>query len=210
MTRLPRLLGAVCLSLVSMLVTTSIVLAWSGQTNGRDLSFSPWIGNDNNDGVTGSYAPDNIYQDLILREWDEPYHDWIDDKFNRWGQAAEDKLDAESATKGLGFELTVHNQWYYDFTNSWNTNLPYSKEPENENPIEEAQQGYTEVDTEIQEPYLINVSFNYFLSYQLDAERTPTSTQPDFYSQIEYCDNNFLTNCFHDDTGWLQKVTLVK
>lgn len=205
--------AALVISLVglSTSLTVGVVLAaWTGQQNGRDLAVNGWIGADNPGEQTGTYSVDNIWQDAVLNEWDEPSHDWVHDKFNRFGQAAEDKLDAEPATKGLDFELRIHDQTYYNFTGNWNTNLPFSKGAENENPFEELIQGYTEVDTEIQEPMLIATGVDYFIDYQIDAEKNPTPTAPDFWTEIEYCDNDFASNCNFDPTGWWRKKLVVR
>ncbi len=196
---------------IALIVTSSPSVAgvWVGQDNGRDLNGGGWIGNDNWDNVTGTYAPDNVWEDTYLSEWSEPGHDWMRDRFLKWGAAAEQKLNNESATKGLDTEMRIHDQFYYNFVDAWNSNLPFSKGPENENPAEELFQGYTEVDAEIQEPKLIDVNFNYFWDIKIDSEKAPLVGHPDFYTEIEYCDNNF-NNCNHDVMGWFEKKVRVQ
>ena len=208
-----RVLAAFALSGVASLAGTSVVLAaWTGQVNGRDLAINGWIGSDepNNPPLQGSYSFDNIRQDGILKEWAEPTHDWVSNEFMRWGQAAKDKLNREADQKGLGIELTIDDQDFYDFNGIWNSNVPWSKGAENENAVEEFIQGYTEVDIEIQDPSRINVGVDYWTSYQIDAERDPTPTRPDFGINIEWCDNNFTTHCFYDAVSWWRKKQLVR
>ncbi|HYN50722.1 MAG TPA: hypothetical protein VES62_07335 [Thermoleophilaceae bacterium] len=144
---------------------------------------------------------------LILSEWVEPSHDWVRNKNLYWTQTAEDYLDANSATKAIEYEIRIHDQYYYNFVNSWSTNLPYSKAPENENWLEELQQGYTEVDMEQYTPSLINPQVYYFWDQAFDSEKTAISGWPDFYSEMEWCNKNY-TGCYYDVTGWMNKKVL--
>ncbi|HSW43095.1 MAG TPA: hypothetical protein VLM76_11355 [Patescibacteria group bacterium] len=189
---------------------TTLAAVWSGQVNGRDLDGGGWTGNDNPDNDTGSYSVNNAWQNTYISEWSEPSDDWMRDRFMNWGAAAERKLNNESATHGLGTEMRIHDQLFYNYNGNFNTNLPFSKAPENEWWFEELSQGYTEVDMEIQEPRLINANFNYFWDIQIDSEKAPTAAQPHFYTEIEYCLNDFATDCWHDVTGWFQKQALVQ
>lgn len=202
--------ATVLASVLSFVAVSAVLAAWAGETNGLDSSCCGWIGNDNQDGVTGSYSVDNIHQQARISEWDEPSHDWVRDRLNRWGQEAENKLDRESDTRGLGMEMRIHHQDYYNFTGNWQTNLPWSGAAASENFIEEAEQGYTEVDTEIQHPAQIVVDVNYFIDYQVNSQTIGTTTRPDFWTEIEYCDNNFSTNCNYDITGWFRKKFVVQ
>jgi hypothetical protein len=66
------------------------------------------------------------------------------------------------------------------------TNLPLSSNPESENVSKEALQGYTEVDSEIWQPKLINRDTYYFLDLSWDSEKSSGFGAPDFYSEIEW------------------------
>lgn len=68
----------------------------------------------------------------------------------------------------------------------------------------------TEVDVEVQDPSRIEQNIDYWAEIQIDAERDPTTTRPDFVSEIEYCDNDFRSHCFQDATAWFRKKFLVK
>lgn len=190
------------------LATAAVVLAVdNGAQNGQDINCCGWIGNDNPDGVTGTYAYVNETHNMILSEWVEPSHDWVRNNNIIWTQAAEDKLDRETGSKTLTYEQRIHDQFYYNYAGNWNSNLPLSKAPENENWFEEQNQGYTEVDAEQVDPWRIAVNTWYFIDLQFDSEKPAIAGRPDFYSEIEYCDKNFV-NCFFDVTGWMEKKVL--
>jgi hypothetical protein len=210
MTRGVQIGAALMLGVASALLSAAVVLAVmdNGERNGQDLNCCGWFGSDNPEGKTGSYSVDNTWQDVWLSEWAEPKHDWVRDRFMRWNAAAEQKLNDESAQKGLGPEIRIHDQDYFNFTGNWNTNLPWSGAAVSENWFEEAVQGYTEIDLEIQEPVNIVKDFNYFWDIQVDAEKPPNAAKPEFYSEIEYCDNNFASNCNWDVTGKFWKKIL--
>lgn len=189
-------------------VVASVVLAvGNGAQNGEDTGCCGWIGSDNPDGQSGSYAYGNVTHNLILSEWAEPSHDWIRNRNMYWAQSTEDYLDANASTKTLTYEITIRNQYYYNWVSGFSTNLPYSKAPENENPIEELAQGYSEVDMEQYNPALINANFNYFWDQKFDSEKSAIAGEPDFYSTLEWCNKNFVS-CFYDDTGWMNKKVL--
>lgn len=176
----------------------------NGAQNGEDINCCGWTGNDNPDGLQGSYAYVNPTHDLILSEWVEPSHDWLRNRDMIWTQQAENKLDAETDSKTLTYELRIHDQFYYNHSNAFNTNLPFSKAPEGENAIEELAQGYTEVDMEQVDPWRINVDQNYFWDQRFDSEKASINGLPDIYSEVEYCNKQF-NSCNFDVTGWLNK-----
>jgi hypothetical protein len=107
----------------------------------------------------------------------------------------------------LTYEIRIHDQFYYNFTGGWNTNLPWSKGAEGENPFEELAQGYTEVDLEQKDPWRINFGAFYFFDAQFDAEKAAINGLPDFVSEVEYGDKNFITINF-DETGYMNKKVL--
>lgn len=90
-------------------------------------------------------------------------------------------------------------------TGDFATNFPYSKAPENENLAEEIAQRYTEVDMEVANPVNIVEDRDYYMHLRWDSERSPFDDQPDFWSEIEWCDKSF-NNCSWDYTGWFEKV----
>jgi len=208
-TRALRSLAAFALSAVTSALVASIVLAAvdNGTQNGLDSAVAPWLGKDNPDGVTGSYSVDNGFQDATLREWIEPAHDWMKDGFMKWGAAAEAKLNNETNTRALGAEMRIHDQTFYNFVGNWNSNLPWSKGAEGENAAEELFQGYTEVDIEVKDPWKINAGFNYFWEIKIDSEKASTANTQ-FYTEIEYCNKDFATNCNWDETGRFRKRVL--
>jgi hypothetical protein len=184
---------------------TALVFAWSGGTNGSDAT----TGQDS-PGATGSYSVDNRLQDGYLSEWDEPSHDWARDRYNMWSQAVYNNvLVANKATKALGWQLSIINQNWYNYVNTFNTNLPFTKAPENENPLEEAAQGYTEVDTEIKDPSAVDWGVFYFIDYKIDSEQKATSNGPTFETEIEWCNKTY-TTCNFDVTGVWTKSALVQ
>ncbi len=196
---------ATILGIFCSLVATAVVVALNGgETNGQDNNCCGWTGNDNPDGQTGSYAYDNLSQIFSISEWAEPNHDWIRDRRQYWSTTAESKLNNETSTKTLTTEIRIHDQYYYNLANYFNTNLPYSKAAESENWAEEFEQGYSEIDMEIKDPWRITANFSYFWDIQVDAEKAPTSTRPDFYSELEYCNKSFVS-CWYDITGWFEK-----
>jgi hypothetical protein len=194
--------------LILAIAGTALAVLNAGERNGLDLNCCGWAGIDNPDGLTGSYSVDNSWQDVYISEWAEPNHDWMRDRFMRWGAAAEQKLNNETGWRALDTEMRIHDQFFYNFAGNWNTNLPWSKAPEGENALEELLQGYTEVDMEVKDPWKINAAFDYFWDLQFDAEKPPEIARPDFYSEIEYCDKDFASNCNFDVTGWFRKKVL--
>lgn len=199
---------------MSALVTfgsVSIVLAaWTGQLNGLDSPNNGWIGADDPDGETGSYSVDNVRQDGRLFEWGEPAHDRFANQWNRFGAAAETKLDTDQ-DKGLDFEFRIHEQDFYNYANIMNTNLPWSGvDPDAwfEEPFCQPA-GCTEVDVEIQDTWRIEQGIDYWVEIMIDSERNPTTTRPDFVTEIEYCNSSFV-NCNFDATAWFRKKLVVR
>lgn len=196
-------------TIVGVALTLSLVLAaaalavGNGAQNGEDIDCCGWIGTDS-PGAQGSYSYINPTHDLILSEWIEPGHDWLRNRDMFWTQQAENKLDAETDSKTLTYELRIHDQFYYNFSNAFNTNLPWSKAPEGENAIEELAQGYTEVDMEQVDPWRININTNYFWDQRFDSEKASINGLPDIWSEVEYCNKQF-NSCNFDETGWLNK-----
>lgn len=204
-TRRPSV-GALLLTLVLTFALASIVVANhynSGQINGQDLFGSGGV--DESDNFESScWSPDNVRQNTYLREWLEPTHDWFYNNYNRWSASRKTCLDQSNATKALGIEMRTHDQYYYNYTGTFNTNFPYSKAPENENPAEELAQRYTEVDMEVVNPNNIVAGRDYYMNLQWDSEKTPSGGRPDFYTEIEWCNKTY-TSCSWDETGWFEK-----
>ena len=203
--------GGLVLALGLTLFAAGVVLAvGGGAQNGQDVNCCGWIGNDNPDGLTGTYAYVNETHNMILSEWEEPSHDWVRNNNIIWTQAAEDKLDRETGTRTLTYEQRIHDELYYNYAGNANWNLPLSKAPENEVWWEEWRcqpDGCTEVDSEQVDPWRINVNTWYFIDLQFDAEKAAVAGLPDFYSELEYCDKGFV-NCNWDITGWMNKKVL--
>ena len=42
----------------------------------------------------------------------------------------------------------------------------------------------------------------------MDSEKVPAGGKPIFYSEVEYCDNDFASNCRFDVTGQFVKKVL--
>lgn len=95
--------------------------------------------------------------------------------------ASEDKLNRETETRALGTEMRIHDQFFCNYTGNFNTNLPWSKAPANENWFEELLQGYTEVDMEMVDPWRIVAAFDYFWDLKFDSEKPAESAKPNFY-----------------------------
>lgn len=200
-------LGFIGAGIFSFLAVSAVLAVGNGATNGKDSACCGYTGNDNPDGLQGSYAYLNGTHDLILSEWVEPSHDWVRNRYMWWTQTAKDYLNANSSTKAIDWEIRIHDQYYYNFVNNFNTSLPYTKAPENENWLEELAQGYTEVDMEQDVPSRISAETHYFWDQQFDSEKSATSTKPDFYSEVEWCNKSY-TSCNYDVTGWMRKVVL--
>ena len=185
--------------------------AWTnGTTNAQDLPYATGHINGrgyDNPGAQGSYSVDNTWQDVWLSEWSEPYHDWFRDRYNRWSTAAVNNvLIPQRNTKAMNWEINILDQYYYNFANNWSTNAPLTKNPENENWLEELAQGYTEVDTEVNDPGRLVANVNYFVDYQMDSEKSswtvlPEIAQPKTTTEIEWCDKDYMSHCFYDETG---------
>lgn len=188
---------------LSFLLATAVLAVCCGNKNGEDINCCGWIGTDA-PGGQGSYAYVNATHNMILSEWGEPSHDWVRNQQMTWTQAAENKLDAETNTRTLTYEMRIHDQFYYNFTGQFQSNLPWSKAAEGENPIEEAIQGYTEVDLEQKDPFRINFGAFYFFDSQYDSEKASIAGLPDFVSEIEYCNKQF-NSCNFDETGYMNK-----
>lgn len=192
---------------ISLALATVVLAVCCGNKNGEDINCCGWIGTDA-PGAQGTYAYVNATHNMILSEWDEPSHDWVRNQQMTWTQLAEDKLDAETNTRTLTYEIRIHDQFYYNFTGGWNTNLPWSKGAEGENAFEELAQGYTEVDLEQVDPWRINFGAFYFFDAQFDNEKAAINGLPDFWSEIEYCNKDFASNCNFDETGFMNKKVL--
>lgn len=210
--RLMLVVAALAGTFVASIPAVAIALN-NGAMNGIDQP-PPGTGIDDPDtpDLEGSYSVDNYLHDFYLSEWLEPSDDWVRNRWMWWNAAREQTLNNQSATKGLGTEVRIKNQDYYDFNNGvagdkFNTNLPWTKRPENENALEEWIRGYTEVDMEIKDASKINKEVFYFWDIKVDSERIPTSSQPIFNSEIEYCDKNF-DHCQYDQIGQFNKVVL--
>lgn len=166
-----------------------------------------WPGIDNPDGVTGSYSIDNNWQDFYLSEWTEPTHDWVRERFMLFHQNRIDKFAVDKNDKALDFEQQIKNQFYYNFTGAFNTNVPWTKAPEAENAAEELFQGYSEVDTEVKDIIKFVAEFNYFVDLKWDSEKSAIAGAPTFDSEVEYC-NKFFLACNFDGTGRFSKKVL--
>jgi hypothetical protein len=195
--------------LASFALVAGVLALTNGTQNGRDTAGDPWYGDDNPDDLQGSYAYNNSPHDLILNEWNEPGNDWIRNLDMDWSYDAAVKLNNETGTHALDYEIRIHDQYYYNFVNSWQTNLPISKAPENENWFEELNQGYTEVDMEQDDPYRIDNTGLYYWNQYFDSEKSAVSGAPQFYSEIEYCNKSY-TGCNFDVTGKMHKKVLMK
>lgn len=113
-----HLISSVLLAITLAFIGTSTVLAaWGGGINARDRADGGWIGDDDPDGVRRPHGPDSVWQELSLAEWDEPSHDWVYDRWNRWGQAATALFNAEWQVKGLGTQLRIvdGNNYFIDY-----------------------------------------------------------------------------------------------
>lgn len=179
-----------------------------GAMNGQDVPAHNGV--DNPDGVTGSYAFNNVTQLTYLKEWLESHHDGFREANMSWSVAAENKLDDECDNRFLTFEKRILDQFYYDLHGSGNytTNLPLTQGPESENGVEEANQGYSEFDAESKNCQNINQGTFYWLEFEIDSEKTPTSSRPVFYSELEWCDDLNPFVCNFDVTGRFEKEVL--
>lgn len=191
------------LALAITLASVAVAHHLDGVTNGVDAAGSG--GNDNPDAYENTcWSPSNSRQDAYLTEYLEPTHDWFRNSANRWSLSRKTCLDQSNPTKALGVEARTHHHGFYNYTGSFLTNFPYSKAPENENPAEEIAQRYTEVDMEVVNPNNIVADRDYYLHLRWDAERSPFNDQPDFYTEIEWCNKSY-TSCSWDETGWFEK-----
>lgn len=182
-----RLSLALIISISSTFLLASIALAIldNGAINGEDTAS--WGGNDNPDGVTGSYAYYNYIHDVQLKEWAEPEHDHMRDRDIEWSDAAETKLDNEADTRYLVIEQRIHDQYFYNGASCcFSTNLPYSSYPEFECCYEEFIQRYSEADMEIRNPARILQDTTYFYDLMWDSEKPSETNKPLFYSEVEW------------------------
>jgi hypothetical protein len=206
-----RAITAFVLSFGVLFGSVSLALAaWTGQLNALDSPNNGWIGADNPDNDTGTYAYDNARQDARLKEWDEPSHDWFRSDWMKWGADAETKLDVDN-DKGIDFEFRIHEQDYYDYMNVANTNLPATGVDPDAWFEEPAcpPNGCTEVDVEVQDTWRIEQLIEYWVEIKIDAQRNPIATRPDFVTEVEYCNGGF-NDCFFDATGWMRKKLLIR
>ena len=118
-----------------------------------------------------------------------------------------DKFWLDRNDKGLDFEQRIKHQDYYNFDFAWNTNVPFTKAPENENFLEEWRSGESEVDTEVKDITRFVAEFNYFLDLRWDATLPAVVNAPKFESEVEYCDK-FFFSCNWDVTGRFYKMVL--
>jgi hypothetical protein len=203
-SRFHSLLVFASASVLSLIAVGAALAVGGGAQNGEDTSCCGWTGSDNPDNASGSYSYGNVTHNLILSEWVEPTHDYVRNKNMIWAQSTEDYLDSQASTRALDYEIRIHDQTYYNFVNTWQTNLPWSKAPEAESWIEELDQGYTEVDMEQDNPGLINANFNYFWDQRFDSEKTAIANAPWFWSELEWC-NKIYHPCYFDYTGSMRK-----
>lgn len=197
---------------VLLLSSTSAVALPNGSQNGSDGNNACDFCNDNPLGETGSYSHNNGQHDFLLLEWNEPYHDKFREQDMQWGAAAETKLDNECDDHYLTFEQRIHDEYYYNLKKpvSYGSNLPLTSPPESENPLEDPFQDYEEFDTESRDCEDILQNTIYYLNIKIDAEKPPTSSEPKFWSELEWCEAGGIPwdNCKYDYTGRFKKKVL--
>ncbi len=121
----------------------------------------------------------------------------MDDRFLSWDQ-----------------QITHHD--YYNFV-SWQTSLPHTSPPTAEDFLQEANQGYSEVEMELRDPSNLVAGVDYFIQYKWDAQIPPASTGPTLSTECEWelqeCQfPPFPPDCDIkvDATGKFRKYTLVR
>lgn len=200
---------SIALGAVLALGISNVVIAVdNGTTNGFDSELNGWNGLDNPDGVTGSYSIDNNWQDFYLSEWLEPKHDWLKERFMLFHQNRIDLFWTDRNDRGLDTEVRIGSanpdQDYYDrianASGGFNTNMPFTKAPEDEDPIQERFQGYSETDMEMKDIVKFKAEFNYFWDTQWNSQKSSIAGHPVFNTEIEYC-NKFFIDCRFDGTG---------
>lgn len=179
----------------------------NGDNNGYDGNNYCSFCDDNPYDDTGTYSVNNGQHDFMLKEWVEPHYDKLREQDMQWGASAETKLNNECVDRFLTFEQRIKDQYYYGLKMPvvYGTNLPVDGGPASENIPEELIQGYSEFDTESHECQLIQQNTIYFLQFRVGSERYPSTTEPDFHSEIEWCHDINPFDCKHDETGRFRK-----
>jgi hypothetical protein len=205
-----KLIGSVLAGLaLAGLAVGAVVAVDNGTVNGRDLSTWPG-GNDNPDGLTGSYAYYSVTHNALLKEWLEPDNDRYRDENMYFPAAAEQKLNNETNTRFLTFEQNIQHQDYYNLAGCcYTTNLPHTNNPTADGWFEEWQQGYSETEMELRDVYLINTGVYYYLDIEWDSQTAATSSGPKFWTELEWelkacCDPDIR----FDQTGEFKKNVL--
>lgn len=201
-------------SFVAALAITSamsgiVIAVDNGTVNGRDLSTWPG-GNDNPDGLNGSYAYLSVAHDALLKEWLEPDNDRYRDQYMYFPVAVEQKLNDETDTRFLTFEQNIQHQDYYNLASCcFTTNLPHTSNPTAEGWFEEWQQGYSETDMELRNVHLIDNGVWYYLDIEWDSQTSAISSGPKFWTEVEWelkaCCNPDIR---FDQTGEFKKKVL--
>lgn len=201
--------GFVLSTVLTFLAVTAAVAIGGGAQNGEDLSCCGWIGHDNPDFVTGSYAYSSYQHDLVLSEWNEPGGDVVRNLDMDWTYEAAVTLNNETNQRALEYEIRIRDETYYDgVAENFNTNLPWSKAPTVGSWPEELRDGHTEIELEQWDPYRIHNAVVYYWHQQVDSEKPAVSGAPTFYSEVEWCAKPNWDPCRIDVTGWMRKVVL--
>jgi hypothetical protein len=167
----------------------------NGAWNGSDsASGSGYPGNDNPDGLTGSYSVDNRWHDSNEYEWCEPSHDWFKETYLRWSSTAVSKLVNERSTHTIQVEQQVYPETSYNYTGGHDSDLPYNSIYVADI-FQQAWQHFEEVSFVVNDPGTIAANVNYYgyLQWDQEAENTTNNTSPvldHVMVQIEYGDKN--------------------
>ncbi len=183
----------------------------NGARNGSDsASASGFPGNDNPDGVTGSYSVDNGWHDSNEYEWCEPSHDWFKESYLRWSSSAVMKLTNERSTHTIQVEQQVYPETSYNYTGGHDSDLPYSSIYVADI-FEQARQHYEEVSFVVYDPGLIVANYNYhgYLQWDQEAENAFNNTSPvldHVVVQIEYGDKGLNVQNYDIIGSWSKKI----
>ncbi len=199
-------------SLVAPVHATNVTCSVdNGAWNGSDsASASGYPGNDNPDGLTGSYSVDNTWHDSNEYEWCEPSHDWFKETYLRWSSTAVAKLVAERSTHTIQVEQQVFPETSYNYTGGHDSDLPYNSIYVAD-AFQQAAQHFEEVSFVVNDPGTIaaNVNYHGYLQWDQEAENAFNNTSPvldHVVVQIEYGDKNLNVQNYDPIGSWSKKL----
>lgn len=98
----------------------------NGAINGSDATGSGWGYDLGPTGDQGTWAPSNGVHDSTIREWCEPYHDWVYDDHIDWTSTRMTKLKSFGLDRRYIQEINIADEHFYNWAGQATTNFSIS------------------------------------------------------------------------------------